>query len=83
MYKSDITILLNIYPAREKPIEELTSKLIYDEMIKLDKKNIYLDETNSIDTNVIDDIYEDGDIIITMGAGDINKYNKNILDAII
>ena len=52
-------------------------------MIKLDKKNIYLDESNSINTNIISDIYEDGDIIITMGAGDINKYNKNILDAII
>ena len=81
--KSDITILLNIYPAREKPIEGVSSKLIYDEMIKLDKKNIYLDESNSINTNIISDIYEDGDIIITMGAGDINKYNKNILNAII
>ena len=81
--KSDITILLNIYPAREKPIEGVSSKLIYDEMIKLDKKNIYLDESDSIDTNIISDIYKDGDIIVTMGAGDINKYNKNILDAII
>ena len=81
--KSDITILLNIYPAREKPIEGVSSKLIYDEMIKLDQKNIYLDESNSINTNIISDVYQDGDIIITMGAGDINKYNKNILDAII
>ena len=52
-------------------------------MIKLDQKNIYLDESNSINTNIISDGYQDGDIIITMGAGDINKYNKNILDAII
>ena len=37
---SDVLILLDIYPSREKPIDNVSSSLIYDNMIKKGHKKI-------------------------------------------
>ena len=74
---ADIVIITDIYPAREQPIAGVTSKLIYDELsIKL-KERCYLlpDLDGLIDT--LDDIAQSGDMILTMGAGDIWRYNES------
>lgn len=63
----DEVILLPIYPAREKPVPGVTSKLILDKMeLKnkrlLDKKEDLID---AIDASKID-------VLVTIGAGDID-----------
>lgn len=62
----DELILLEIYPAREKPIEGVTSKIIYDHVTCLktlcDKKDLLsLLETKDIE------------VLLTVGAGDIDQ----------
>ncbi len=79
---SDVSILLDIYPSREKPIKNVTSELIYDEMLKMGYKNILLNKDVSLIPQMIQDVYQDGDIVITMGAGDIYKQNNIIFEAI-
>ena len=77
LFTADIVIITDIYPAREQPIAGVTSKLIYDELsIKL-KERCYLlpDLDGLIDT--LDDIAQSGDMIMTMGAGDIWRYNES------
>ena len=77
LFTADIVIITDIYPAREQPVAGVTSKLIYDELaIKL-KKRCYLlpDLDGLIDT--LDDIVQSGDMILTMGAGDIWRYNES------
>ena len=68
--KSDISILTDIYPAREKPIRGVSSKLIFDQ-INIEKK-YYISSKDEI-TNQIHKIISKGDLIIVMGAGDINS----------
>ncbi len=79
---SDVLVLLDIYPSREKPIDNVTSNLIYDEMKKKGYKNIFLNKDISLVSKVIKNTYKEGDIIITMGAGDIYKQNNIIFEAI-
>ena len=79
---SDVSILLDIYPSREKPIKNVNSELIYNEMLKLGYDNILLNKDLSLIPTMIQDIHEDGDIIITMGAGDIYKQNNIIFEAL-
>ena len=79
---SDVSILLDIYPSREKPIKDVTSELIYNEMLKLGCDNILLNKDISLIPKMIQDVYQDGDIVITMGAGDIYKQNNIIFEAI-
>jgi len=62
---ADEVILLPIYPAREEPIEGVTSEIILKE-VKSKKKSIYSKE------NLIESIHLlNFDVLLTAGAGDI------------
>jgi UDP-N-acetylmuramate--alanine ligase len=65
--KLDEVILLPIYPAREKPIKDVSSEMILDRM-KLKKKSIM----NKEDIPGKLDI-ENMDVLLTIGAGDIDR----------
>ena len=73
----DRVILLDIYPAREQPIMGVSSQLIYDELdSSVEKRLIKKDEL----LHIIED--ESIEVLITLGAGDINTFVpfiKNIL----
>lgn len=63
----DECILLEIYPAREKPIEGITSQWLLDKMKLKDKKLLSK-------AGVIEEIRNNKkEIIVTMGAGDIDS----------
>lgn len=70
--RADEIILLDIYPAREKPIEGITSKLIYNELKKLNKKVNYF-HSNEETLNYLYEIIKPGYKIIFQGAGDITE----------
>lgn len=65
----DEVILLDIYPARELPIEGVTSKLIYDNLRPGIEKTMCHKEDliELLKTKKIE-------VLITLGAGDVNNY---------
>lgn len=65
--KLDRAILLPVYPAREEPIEGVNTGMIYDRM-KL--KNKILAEKDDLPALLQD---EKAGIVLTLGAGDIDK----------
>ena len=69
----DEVILCDIYPARELPIEGVTSRLIYDNLAPgVEKSMIKKDE-------VIDLVKSrDFDVLIVLGAGDLDNYVPQI-----
>ncbi|MGE5411916.1 MAG: UDP-N-acetylmuramate--L-alanine ligase, partial [Clostridiales bacterium] len=76
---SDIFICTDIYPAREEPIEGINGELIATTAKKFGHKNvIYVPDKNDIPETLMK-IKKDGDIIITMGAGDIWKYGEKFI----
>ena len=77
---SDVFICTDVYPAREKPIEGVTGKLIADITKKLGHKNVYyVEDKNSIPAKLME-LKENGDIFVTMGAGDIWKYGEKFVE---
>lgn len=66
--KVDELILLDIYPAREKPIEGVTSKIIFDN-VSLNKKYLLSKEDLIA---FIDKNKDSIEVILTVGAGDID-----------
>ena len=69
----DEVILCDIYPAREKPIEGVTSKLIYDNLAPGVKKEMIHKE------DVLDYVKgRDFDVLIILGAGDLDNYVPEI-----
>lgn len=71
----DEVILTEIYPAREQPIEGVTSQLIYDNLRSgveklLIRKDDVLDYVKS----------RDFDVLIVLGAGDLDNYVPQITE---
>ena len=74
---ADFVILSDIYPAREKPIPNITAKIIYDELYKIMKDNcILLSDLDDLN-RVIFGILKSGDMVLTMGAGSIWRYSDS------
>ena len=72
--KADRLILLDIYPARELPIEGVTSRLIFDRASIQSKILIRRDELMQCLEK------EDIDVLVTFGAGDIDRFTGQITD---
>ena len=74
---ADITIISDIYSAGEAPIEGISGKTIYEEVKKNAKNTMYIKKKEQIAGHVME-IARPKDIIMTMGAGDINNIGKEI-----
>ena len=72
---ADKIILTPVYPAREQPLPGITSDLIAKEM---DENCICL-KSNSMIVSAILKTVKPGDLMITMGAGDIWKYGEKVI----
>ena len=73
----DEVILTDIYPAREQPIEGVTSKLIYDNLrSNIEKKMIQKDGVlNFVKAH-------DFDVLVVLGAGNLDNYVPEIAEII-
>lgn len=74
----DELLLLDIYPARELPIEGVTSELIFKDVAINNKRMISKDELMPL----LESEMKEGktDILITFGAGDIDRFIGRITD---
>lgn len=76
---SDIFICTDVYPAREEPLEGVSGLLIADAAKKFGHKNVhYIKDKNDV-PKFLSEIKKDGDIIVTLGAGDIWKYGETFV----
>lgn len=81
-FSCDKLLIAPIYPAREKEIPGITSKLIVDEARKSGHKNVdYIEDNNKIVDTVLKCL-QPGDIFITMGAGRIYEYGEKVMDVL-
>ena len=77
---SDVFICTDVYPAREKPIEGVTGELIANITKKYGHKNvIYVQNKTDIPKKLME-IKKKGDIVVTMGAGDIWKFGEKFVE---
>jgi len=76
--QSDIAIFTDIYPAREKPINGVSTKLITDELARIGHTKILLVSDKNDIPKKIKELHKPSDLIITMGAGDIWRQIENI-----
>lgn len=73
----DEVILCDIYPARELPIEGVTSALIYDNLRPgIEKSMIHKEDVVELVKN------RDFDVLIILGAGDLDNYMAELAEII-
>ena len=79
---SDIFICTDVYPAREKPIDGVTGKIVAEAAENFGHKDvIYEPDKNKIPA-LLNEIKKEDDIIVTLGAGDIWKYGEKFIEQI-
>lgn len=75
---ADNLFLTEIYPAGEKPIEGVSAELIKESILKHDDRQVeVVPHLEDVAKRVLD-IAKEGDVIITLGAGDIYKIGRTI-----
>lgn len=77
---SDIFICTDVYPAREKPIEGISGKMIADSAKDFGHKNVIYEPDKNKIPQLLKSLAMKDDIIITMGAGDIWKYGEQFVE---
>ena len=70
----DKLILLDIYPAREEPIPGVTSELIFKDVTAPEKVMVRKDGLMDMLSG------EDLDVLVTFGAGDIDRFVGSITE---
>ncbi len=77
---SDIFVCTDVYPAREKPIEGISGELVAEAARKFGHKNVYYEPDKTKLPEMLNNIVEAGDIVLTMGAGDIWKIGEEFIE---
>jgi len=78
-FQSDILLVTPIFPAREKPIPGISGKMIADAAIQSGHRHVHYIESNDEIVKSMKSHCQPGDIIVTMGAGDIYQYGEEFL----
>jgi len=79
---ADLLYIMDIYPASEQPIEGVTGKALYEGIRSQGQKTVrFMPEKKTIPEEVASDL-NSGDMIITLGAGDVTALGPEILEAL-
>ena len=78
---ADTVILVDVFPAGEMPIPGVTSKMLADKIRAAHPgKSVYYVSDHAALMARIDDVAQAGDLLITMGAGDITTLGPEYLE---
>jgi len=79
-FDADMLIVTDIYPAREKAIKGVTGELVSDAAKSVGHRHVeYIKDKNDIASH-LGNVVKPGDLVITMGAGDIWKYGEELIE---
>jgi len=79
---SDVLVVMDVYGAREEPEDGISGELIANGAAANGHPEVYYEpDKNQLVQRVID-LAEPGDVILTMGAGDIWRLNRDIFSTL-
>ncbi len=76
--RADAVFLCDLYPAREQPIEGVSSEMIAAPMRGMGKAPAWRGPRDEL-ADAIEDFVTDGDVVLTIGAGDITRTGPELL----
>jgi UDP-N-acetylmuramate--alanine ligase len=78
---ADLVFLTDIYPAREQPIAGVTATLIADAVVRSGRSVTWQGGRGALAAALVDTV-RGGDIVLTLGAGDITRTGPELLRAL-
>ena len=78
-FDADVLVLTDVYPAREDPIQGVTGELIANAAKDFGHKQVHYVPDKTALPAFLASIVKKGDMVITMGAGDIWKFGEEFI----
>jgi UDP-N-acetylmuramate--alanine ligase len=78
-FNADVLVLTDVYPAREEPIQGVSGEIIANAAKSFGHKQVHYVPDKSAVPAFLLELKQPGDMIITMGAGDIWKYGEEFI----
>ncbi len=79
--EADLLLLTEIYPASEKPIPGITGEALYQAIkARRPEKSTYFAAERGLLLARLLDLLRPGDVVVTMGAGDIYRLGEELLE---
>ena len=79
-FDAEVCVITDVYPSREEPIEGVSGQLIADAAKEYGHRKVhYVEDKNELPEK-LKELTKPGDVIITMGAGDIYKYGEKFVE---
>jgi len=76
--RADLVFLTEIYPAREQPLPGVTSALVADALKRAGHAAEWIGDRGAL-ADAIVSVARDGDVVLTLGAGDITQTGTELL----
>ena len=77
---ADSLFVLDIYAASEKPIEGITAEILAQRILEKTAKSVRYVSSPAQGVDAAAAIAQDGDMILTLGAGSVSQFGPMILD---
>ncbi len=79
LFAADEVVVMDVYPAREEPIEGVSGALIADELKRMKHQAVrYVKNKNDL-VDTVKEVIKNDSIVLFMGAGDITNYPGRLL----
>jgi len=78
-FNADVLVVTDVYPAREEPIQGVTGELIASAAKEYGHKQVHYVPDKKEIPGFLMTLVRRGDIVITMGAGDIWKFGEEFI----
>jgi UDP-N-acetylmuramate--alanine ligase len=76
---ADVVIVTDVYSAGEEPIQGVSGRIVYESVSQSGHPNVtYIQSKDEICERVLEEL-ERGDLLVTLGAGDIWKVGEEVL----
>lgn len=79
-FDAEVSVITDVYPSREDPIEGVNGKLIADAAKEYGHQKVHYVQDKVELPERLEGITKPGDVVITMGAGDIYKYGEEFVE---
>jgi UDP-N-acetylmuramate--alanine ligase len=76
---ADVLLVLPIYAASEEPIPGVTAEMLVEKMKKFGHRDVSYAANFAAARQILEDKLQDGDLLLTLGAGDVWKVGEEFL----
>lgn len=78
-FNADVLVITDIYPSRETPRPGVTGRMVSDLAEQYGHRHVHYCEDKKELPSFLESITQTGDVVVTMGAGDIWRYGEQFL----